>query len=124
MDDSVNVALAGLADMYGAGAATTFHKAHNGDAMRVTSRGCLARALAIICLVNLNRLALTTQRRQTALSHGEAQAMGDKPRGLEGAAQRAVKLVGAHALFAAAHEVGGLKPQVKRQAAFLENRAL
>ena len=124
MNDGVNIALAGLADMHGAGAATAFHKAHNGNAVSVATGLRLAFAAALICFVNFDGFALAAERRHVALRHGKTEAVGDKPRRLEGAAKGAVKLVGANALLAAAHEMGGLKPQVQRQAALLEDRAL
>ena len=55
--------------------------------------------------------------------HGEADTMAKEPSGLVGHFQGAVHLMGADALLAAAHQVHGLQPLVKRDMAFFKNGA-
>ena len=49
--------------------------------------------------------------------------MGQEPRGLHRAIERALNLAGADALLAGAHEVDDLQPQVQREVAVLKDRA-
>jgi hypothetical protein len=55
--------------------------------------------------------------------HNLADAVGEKPRGLHAAIEGPLNLAGRDTLLAAADKLDGLKPQVKREMAILEDRA-
>lgn len=73
----------------------------------------LAGLGAKVCLVGLYDLAATTKRTTVNLGHRLAQTMLHEPGGLVSYAQRAVQLVGAHALFAGGHQVSRQNPLVQ-----------
>lgn len=57
----------------------------------------------------------------TRFFHGFADAMAKEPSGLHGAAKGPLKLAGRDALFAAAHQIDGLQPDMHRGVAGLED---
>ena len=78
-------------------------------------------SLPEVGLVSLDDLANAAQGIEPARAHGLADAMREEPSGLEGDAKRPVQLVGADGLLARRHEEDGLKPDVQRDVAGLED---
>ena len=74
-------------------------------------------------LIRRNVAAVTAERGQLARTHGLADAMREKPRGLVGGLKGAVQLVGGDTLLAGAHQEDRLQPLRHRQLRLLEDRA-
>src|SRR5208282_1052168 len=88
-----------------------FHALLNLDALLATNEG----------LINLDNRAAPAHRRKLARAQRFANAMAHEPRAFQRDPQGAVKLVGAHALFARANHVDGVQPITHLDMAFLEN---
>ena len=78
-------------------------------------------------LVSLDNLASAAERRSedaVLFGHRLADAVRQKPSGLHRALQHALHLTGADALFARAHQVDDLQPQMQRQVRAFEDGPL
>jgi hypothetical protein len=74
--------------------------------------------------VRFNGLAFTPKRRSVVTGFQNlADAMGEKPSGLHAAIKGSLYLASANALLAASDKLDGLKPQMQREVAVLENAA-
>lgn len=74
--------------------------------------------------VRFNGLAFTPKRRSVVTGFQNlAGAMGEKPSGLHAAIKGSLYLASANALLAASDKLDGLKPQMQREVAVLENAA-
>src|SRR5437868_5749903 len=109
-------------------ASFTFHQSNNGPllaALRCRSAGIPLFLPTYPSFINFNDTPQLVNH--WVLCHGEANAMEHEPsRPIRNflAVERcshSVKLVGAHALFARAHEMDRIEPLVKRDVAILEN---
>lgn len=111
-------------DVEAADLAAALYQRHDG----LLGRGrfeCAAGGLAAnVGFIGLHGLASAAQRRgpQVAIVlHGFADAMAKEPSGFHAAPEHALDLVGADALFAGAHQVNDLQPEMQRQVGRLEN---
>ena len=107
------------------GIAATLHKAQHNRVWTLAARRSLGLArIGDRGFVGLDNLAGTAQRAARGVgSHCKPNAVAEKPRGFQAAAQGALQLAGRKAFLAGAKQVDGLQPQAQRQVAILENRA-
>jgi hypothetical protein len=73
-------------------------------------------------LVGLNDLPFSAEWAGATFIHRHPDAMHQKPRGLEAAAEGALNLASRNALLAGANQVDGLKPKMHRDVRRLEDR--
>ena len=107
-------------------AAVTLDKRHHGMFFG-RRQECLTASLAadigLIDFDGLARPALGFGEHAAMIFHGFTDTMREEPRGFQAAAKHPLKLAGADALLAGAHQMNGLKPQAKRQVAVLKDAA-
>ena len=93
---------------------------------RLPPRIALGQALVLLLaaddgFVGFNGPAGAAKRSRVGLGHGLADAMAHEPRRLVGHSKRATDLVGADALLAGGHEVGGPQPLIQRHLGAFEH---
>jgi hypothetical protein len=120
-NDRQNVLFLDAIDVERAGRAAALNKRQN-DMLVVRAALCFHAGLsANESFVDLYNRALAAHRSQAALAHGFTNAVSNKPSSFEIDAEHSTELIGAEALLATAKQVHGLKPDMHRHMAFLEN---
>jgi hypothetical protein len=124
--DRAQVRGSDLWDVVGADAAFAFDQSHDGFLGRRFSIGAVSSPAADEGFVRLNEFAFAAEWSplvNAKIHHRFAEAMRQKPCGLQGDAEHAVQLVAARALLAGAEQVHCLEPDMQLDMARLENSA-
>ena len=83
----------------------------------------LFAGIAPVGFIDFDCTTVAAERRSAAVRHGFAQTMRHEPSGFIGHANRAVQLMGAHSLFAAANQERGKQPFMQGDLAALKHGA-